>query len=204
MKLTFKKKIDQNLELTLGIIRYEKFWQEHEDKIIASFYKHTNLHFVQKTITAKPSLAGSSSGSGYTPMLLSIKRTDGIDIGGELMHELAHRLLIGNGIAVSVEPTNWQYYSHRQIYLFLYDVWCDILGQDGANEAVKREKDLGYPFYNKAWEWAMSMTYEQRQEMIKRHKYSAIYYLNRQIKAADDSNRKRQLHGYVETLKDSL
>ena len=172
MKLLFDLDLNNDLEQTLAAARYKQFWEDNQDKIIASFYKHTGLTFKQKQITIRLRKDGiSKAGNRHQAMELSItwKTEDGI--GCALIHELAHRLVIGNGIdppeGNDFIESRANYYMHRHIYLFLYDVFVDVLGEKIAKEEIERESNGRISSYAKAWTWAMDKNYEQRQRSFK-------------------------------------
>lgn len=169
MKLIFDIDLNNDLEQTLAAARYKQFWEDNQQKIIDSFYKHTGLTFKQKQITIRLRKDGiSRAGNKYQPMELSMtwKTEDGI--GCTLIHELAHRLVIGNGIDPPEDnefvDAHANYYMHRHIYLFLYDVFVDILGEKVAREEIERESNGRISSYAKAWSWAMAKDYSQRQK----------------------------------------
>jgi hypothetical protein len=168
MKLFFKIDLDNDLELILAAGRYSEFWQRKEKAILESFYKHTGLTFKQRRITVWIREDGrSKAGNTHRPMELSKNCIDEESIGCTLIHELAHRLAIGNGIdSEEGNPfieSRANYYVHRHIYLFLYDVFVDILGQEAALKEVARESAYPNSFYTKAWQWCTSKNYQQRQ-----------------------------------------
>jgi len=172
MKLQFKINLNDNFEKTLAFGRYSRFWDENRDKILVSFYKHTNLRFKQSRISIHIREDGKSrAGSRHRPMELSMLCNDQQAVACTLIHELAHRLVIGNGIEPPGSVTNNvnKYYLHRHIYLFLYDVFVDIVGEDIANEEVKRESVYN-DAYAKAWRWALAMNYNERQTVFNKLK----------------------------------
>ncbi len=172
MKLFFKISLDDDLEKTLAASRYQRFWNKNQQKILDSFYKHTRLKFKQNKITVRIR-RGSRSTAGNTkqPMRLSMDWADENTIGCTLIHELAHRLVIGNSIEPSEDnkfiKAHANYYMHRHIDLFLYDVYVDILGIKVAQDEVNRESGDPTSLYTKAWSWALTKNYSQRQQSFK-------------------------------------
>jgi hypothetical protein len=142
--------------------------------ILNSFNKHTGLDFKQSKITIRIRKDGrSKAGNKHQPMELSVKWVDENSIGCTLIHELAHRLVIGNGIELPEgtphQDSHYNYFVHRHIYLFLYDVFVDVLGKEIAEAEVQRESaDQGA--YAKAWRWALAMSYRDRQNSFERLK----------------------------------
>lgn len=74
-----------------------------------------------------------------------------------LVHELGHRL----ALTLNRSP---RYDDHRMLYLFLYDLWADLYGQEFADRmvALERQNSVHYD-YDAAWSWALGMTRAQRQ-----------------------------------------
>ena len=170
LKLDFKLSLDTPFENTLAISRYQRFWDQNQAQIVDSFTKHTGLKFRQRKITVRAidehtSRAGNSS----KPMELN-RYLSGEAIGPNLIHELAHRLVIGNGIVTSDNNPAWTYHSHRHIDLFLYDVWVDVVGKAAADKALSDERSNGYDYYKKAWDWALNKSYADRQKTINKLK----------------------------------
>lgn len=171
LQLVFKTTADESFELYLASLRYQKFWQENRGNIIASFRKHTDLDFTQKRISVRIiDERTSRAGNKHKPMELTRYREDESSAGANLLHELAHRLLIGNGIDTNAK--NWNYVCHQHIYLFLFDVWKDVLGEKPAKESLDRERTNTYDVYKNAWDWALNQTYEQRQQKLEKLKRS--------------------------------
>jgi hypothetical protein len=160
----------QPLELILASTRYATFWEEHETEIITSLYRHTGLHFQQRSITVVIwDEAGSRAGNTNQPMKLSAQVHDEARVGATLIHELSHRLIIGNGIEPSSLPNarpRASYHMHRHIDLFLYDVLVDVLGKSTADDEVATEKSYSNMCYRLAWEWALKMNYTERQNAL--------------------------------------
>lgn len=92
------------------------------------------------------------------------------DMIGTLLHELAHRLIMEHGLRSPEQNYSYKRVlrSHKWIYLFLYDVFVDVLGPDVANEKVQDELTISAAYCN-AWMWALSKkTYDKRQQSWKR------------------------------------
>jgi len=96
-----------------------------------------------------------------------------------LVHELAHRLLGGNALLPAalgldtgegITTETIQLYHHQLIYLFLYDVVERALGERYAAVCTRFEEPTRsrHPEYKQAWQWAMSMSYSERQQAMQR------------------------------------
>lgn len=78
-----------------------------------------------------------------------------------LVHELGHRLAM-------TLPRSPELDDHRLLYLFLYDVWTDLYGRDFADRMVAIERRIRAPYdYATAWDWALSMTREERRARLR-------------------------------------
>jgi len=75
-----------------------------------------------------------------------------------LVHELGHRLAFTLGRSTGLDD-------HSLLYLFLYDVWTDLYGQPFADRIVSIERRIG-PAYAGAWDFALSMSREERQQWL--------------------------------------
>ena len=65
---------------------------------------------------------------------------------------------------------------HRLLYLFLYDAWTDLYGSAFADRMVRIERRIG-PAYDAAWDWALSMTREDRQRRLRELRVTLDYRL---------------------------
>lgn len=77
------------------------------------------------------------------------------------VHELGHRLALTLPRQAGVDD-------HRLLYLFLYDVWTDLYGQDFADRMVSIERRMRRVYdYDAAWSWALAMTRAERQVRLR-------------------------------------
>lgn len=80
---------------------------------------------------------------------------------GTLIHELGHCL-------AAALPRTAEIDDHRLLYLFLYDAWTALYGRGFADEMVRIERQIPTAYdYSAAWDWALAMTYEQRQARLR-------------------------------------
>jgi hypothetical protein len=80
---------------------------------------------------------------------------------GTFTHELGHRLALELPRTAEIDD-------HRLLYLFLYDAWTDLYGQEFADRMVSIERRIpGLYDYDAAWTWALAMTREQRQARLR-------------------------------------
>jgi hypothetical protein len=140
---------------------YREIWAAEGPRIVATMEADTGLAFpatpIDVFIHQGPGSMTSYDGrsirirAGYSP---DYKRAT-------LIHEMGHRLTLGL-------PRTAELDDHRILYLFLYDVWTDLYGQDFADRMVKIERRIPSTIYDydAAWRWALSMTREQRQARL--------------------------------------
>ncbi len=175
------KPSDSSLNLLLETIQYQRIWKLHSRKVYKAFRTITHMEFQQRSITALVvNGTRSTSGIPYQPMELA---GDNRSIEFKLMtiiHELSHRLLGGNSLGLirlglakedSEELNEFEEeMDHRHLYLFEYDVVHEALGENWAQECEKYEKrfaDGEATNYDRAWSWAMDMSFSKRQSALK-------------------------------------
>jgi hypothetical protein len=139
---------------------YRAIWDSDGARIAAALEAATGLTFPQTPIEmivheGAPMTAYDGRTiylrAGYSP---AYKRAT-------LVHELGHRLSF-------LLPRDAELDDHRLLYLFLYDVWTDLYGQDFADRMVAIECRIpGRYDYDAAWTWALAMTREERQARIR-------------------------------------
>ena len=166
-------------DLILETGRYQRLWEQHGEAILQAFSNVTGLEFQQDVITAEvfPDQGNDSGGVGEA-MHLSGMHPSEHRILETLIHELAHRLLGGNAlwayelglVAADAPEALHSEYNHRLIYLFLYDVMEQALGEPFATVFKEREDNdlLAPPDYRQAWQWAMSLNHDERQQAVQR------------------------------------
>ncbi len=140
---------------------YQEIWEKDGRKIIALIEKYSSLTFKTKEINAV-----TFEGISYsTPMRLrsgySTKHKK-----ATLVHELLHRLLMDNNYWLK-DKDSFNEEVHKIIYLILYDIWIDLLGEKPAKESKNIEISYGSPTYKRAWDWALSFSKEERVKKFK-------------------------------------
>lgn len=139
---------------------YRAIWDQEGARIVAALEAATGLTFPQTPIEmivhqGAPMTAYDGRTirlrAGYSP---AYKRAT-------LVHELGHRLSF-------LLPRDGELDDHRLLFLFLYDVWTDLYGQDFADRMVAIERRIpGRYDYDAAWTWALAMTREERQARLR-------------------------------------
>ena len=139
--------------------QYRQVWHDQGQRIVAMLEADTGLVFpaapIDVIIHQGPAMTSYDGHTirmraGYSPDYRL----------AALVHELGHRLTLGL-------PRSAELDDHRILYLFLYDVWTDLYGQDFADRMVRIERQHSSVYdYDAAWGWALAMTREQRQTRL--------------------------------------
>ena len=146
----------ENASFTEAAEAYRRVWVDEGPAIMAAMERTTGLSFIPTAITAIVYEGVSSSGDTDTPMRLRASYNADTKQSA-LVHELGHRLIA----QLAVRPSDLD--EHRVLFLFLYDVWESLWGREFADRQVQFEKNLrGLYDYESAWNYAMSLTREQR------------------------------------------
>jgi hypothetical protein len=136
---------------------YRQIWELEGERIVAAMEAVTGLPYPKSAIEVIVSegspMTAYDGGSmrlraGYSP---TYKKAT-------LVHEMGHRLAF-------TLPRPADLDDHRILYLFLYDVWADLYGPAFADRMASIERRIG-PNYAAAWDWALSMTRDQRQARL--------------------------------------
>lgn len=139
----------------------QQIWDADDLRILGAMESVSGLRFetldIQVIIYGGPSHTGAGES---LPMHLNAR----YPVGMTLVHELGHRL----NMQVRDRPPDLD--DHRLLYLYLYDVWTDLYGSRFAQAAVAAERGWaaqGLAFIAEAWDWALSMTREERSRLLR-------------------------------------
>ena len=169
MKINFYPESD-NPDFEKAAKEYRLIWEKEGDRIRSAIEKISGLKFKEKIINAVT--------SDYISYSIPLKLQSDLSIenkGGTLVHELCHRLLVGNNVRFdfSYEDKNWNMEIHKQVDLILYDIFVELYGEKFAKKEIEYEISLwdmkGISPYKIAWDFALSMTKEKRQKEFKRY-----------------------------------
>ncbi len=150
---------------------YAKLWEEEGTSIQKTIENISGLKFKEKIINALIFDNVSYSVPLQLTANITLERKR-----GALVHELCHRLAVGNNMEVERGKTynSWILAIHKHIDLILYDVWIKLYGENFAKREIKYEIGLwnskGISPYKIAWDFALSMTKEKRQKEFKKYK----------------------------------
>ncbi len=132
---------------------YRAIWADDGERIAQVFKRRTGLQLAPQPIRAIVFEGVSHSGYGSRPMRLRASLPSDTK-RATLVHELAHRLIAG--------PMPSRFEDHPVIFLFLYDVWVDLWGQDFADAQVAVEsRRRGYD-YAGAWRETLALSADER------------------------------------------
>jgi hypothetical protein len=133
---------------------YERIWAADAARIVRTMQDVSGLTFTDSAITAVVFEGVSSSGFRETPMRL--RASYPLDTKrATLIHELGHRL--------QSPLFRRQDEEHGPLFLWLYDVWVRLYGQEFADAQVAVERRRRGP-YPRAWDEAMALSPTERAE----------------------------------------
>ncbi|HZM94704.1 MAG TPA: hypothetical protein VFB92_14845 [Vicinamibacterales bacterium] len=138
---------------------YRGIWAREGRRIVEAMERATGFRFEPGPIEVSIYEGTSYSGErGGRPMLLRASYAEETK-RGTLVHELAHRL------AADV-PFKGDH--HELIFLFVYDVWVDLWGQEFADGQVRIEGlRKGIVDYDGIWKRTLAIPAEERARRLK-------------------------------------
>ena len=140
---------------------YQALWEAEGDRIIEALEHISGLKFAEREIQAVVYEGISRAGLRGAPMKMRASYPAGTK-KATLIHELGHRHLM----QLRWRPSELD--EHRVLFLFLYDVWERLYGQEFAKEQVEVEKKRkGVYDYETAWAWALAQSKEERAQRFK-------------------------------------
>jgi hypothetical protein len=152
-KITFYPDSDVK-DFSRGVEEYEKLWKLDGEKIILAWEKMTGLRFRELFINAV-----FSDGISHSHPLSLRYRDNHNRNKSILIHELGHRILSGHGT-----KQGDSLYNRKFLFLVLYDLYVELYGEQFAKETVAWDSNLPGPEYKEAWDWALSLTKEERSQ----------------------------------------
>lgn len=168
MQINFYPEQDNSV-LKEAVSKYRAIWDDQGSRIVDVIEDVSGLKFKEKIINAI-----IYSGISYSIPLRLQANVATVHKKGTLIHELCHRLVVGNNILISSENNleDWNMTIHKHVDLVLYDIWVKLYGDGFAKKEIDYEislwiRDDTSP-YEIAWDWVLSMTKEERQELWKK------------------------------------
>ena len=147
--------------------QYQAIWAADGERIVATMERISGLKFSDGEIQAVVFEGVSNSGSADSPMKL--RASYPVDVKkATLVHELGHRIAFELRFYFGTQK---ELDSHRVLYLYLYETWTSLYGQNFADQQVAVEKGLTAPpaprllrsyDYKSAWDWALRLNATER------------------------------------------
>jgi hypothetical protein len=131
---------------------YRDIWDRDGKRITAAMEEASGLKFEDREVKAMVLEVSSDSGYKDSPMHLRASYPPDTK-KATLIHEFGHRLQVDFYYKGEEE--------HPALFLWIYDVWVKLYGQEFADAQVAVEKARGR-MYPAAWEYALGMSREQR------------------------------------------
>jgi hypothetical protein len=151
LRITFVPQADS---FAAAAREYEQLWARDGDRIARAMQAAAGLAFRDTAVTAIVYEGVSSSGYRETPMRMRASYSADTK-KATLIHELGHRLQEGLFRRDEEE--------HGPLFLWIYDVWVDLYGQDFADAQVAVERRRRGP-YPAAWDAALALSRTERAE----------------------------------------
>jgi len=132
--------------------QYASIWASDGSRIKAAMEAASGLKFEDPEVEAI--ILEVSSNSGYKEKPMRLRASYPMDTKkATLIHELGHRL--------QSDLFHHDEDDHKYLFLWIYDVWVKLYGQEFADAQVAVEKQRGR-MYPAAWDFALSLTADQR------------------------------------------
>jgi hypothetical protein len=149
--------IFEDPEFLIATQEYEEIWKQSGTDIVQTYKELTGLDFIEERI-AIVIYEGMSLSGRFTGDIMKIRASyDTLNKKGTLVHELGHRLI------AQLKNRKPEIDEHQTLFLFLYDVWVKLWGQEFADTMVISESArTGYYDYASAWQWAQSLSLKDR------------------------------------------
>lgn len=142
---------------------YHQIWKEDAGRVVEVMERTSGLKFSDSVIVAFVAELPSSSGNAPSePMMLRASYSNMMK-RATVVHELGHRLLF----TLKKLPPNFN--EHEVLFLFLFDAWVELFGEQHAKKMVEVESTRINPSnnYKKMWEDALSLSLPQRKQLLK-------------------------------------
>jgi hypothetical protein len=154
VRLDFQAPVDSH---AIAAREYRRIWADEGARIVAAMERVSGLrfnapHYADTAITVI--LVDAAANSGYRERPMRMRFSYPTDTKkATLIHELGHRL---QSHLFRRED------EHAELFLWIYDVWTELYGQEFADAQVAVEKRRG-GVYPAAWDSALALTKSQRQ-----------------------------------------
>ena len=153
------------LDTMLATKAYENIWQTDGEKIVQALEKFSGLQFQQTEIHVIVHDGQSVSGMDGVPMRLNIHNTSLNEKRNALVHELAHRLLFGNGLYAPDDDADAD---EVRAFLFQGDVLREVFGAEMYAFWADLDPDTHSDDHRRLIAPILKLSQAERQEMIKK------------------------------------
>jgi hypothetical protein len=159
VNITFYPESD-NPDFIEAARQYQAIWDEEGTRMVDTIETVSRLRFTETLVNAVVFEGVSHSHP------LSLRASYSYDVKkATLIHELCHRLLVGNRIGVHDQADGARFVDevqlHKEVDLILYDIWCNLYGEGFAKRQVEVEA-ARRPVYRHAFEWVLLQSREER------------------------------------------
>ena len=143
-----------------GTEDYRRLWESDGERIVAMLETLAGVEFPRQPIEVLVRAGPPMTTYDGRTIRLRANCSPRCKLG-TFTHELGHRLALELPRTAEIDD-------HRLLYLFLYDAWIELYGQEFADRMVAAERRIpGAYDYDAAWTWALAMTRDQRQERLR-------------------------------------
>lgn len=150
---------------------YQIIWQMEGEKIENAFNKILGLNFNEKSIKLLINYGANDANlSGETKSEIMNFRYNNRSKIGTFLHELSHRIVMEYKLMEIAKKKFGIEEVHELIDLFLYDIIELLYGSESAKLRVEYESNFEDEIYKKSWLKALSFTFEERQNILKKIK----------------------------------
>lgn len=150
-------------------MEYIAIWNAEGNKIIKTIESSLGLSFKEEELIINICKGyenkGNFSGNDITDQMV-FRYNNRCKIG-TFFHELSHRIIMEYSLFDKVKEKYNLEDEHQLIDLFLYEAIEKVYGKDAAQLRVEYEKDFPEKEFKRSWEYALSMTVEERKSLLK-------------------------------------
>ena len=149
--------------LIAAAAEYRAIWEADGNSFVNALETQTDLTFPKPALNALVFEGTSRS----HPLILRASYLKEVK-EETVVHELGHRLLSANGLRAEFGQ-DFHVNSHKLLYLFLFEVYLELFGEERAHRAVELESSRR-PSYRECWRWALELSKTERVRRFERIK----------------------------------
>lgn len=150
-------------------IEYAMVWEKEGNKIIKSIEDNLGLKFNEEELKIDICEGYQDKGnfSGRSTKDNMVFRYNNRCKCGTFYHELSHRIITEYDMFEKLKNQFNLKEEHQIIDLFLYDAIEEAYGTEAALFRVEYEKTFPEPEFKESWDFALSLSREERKRMLK-------------------------------------